>query len=205
MSSDNHKRPSGEAITNPPGYLATQDLRERGWNPRLITQFLGEHDLTRPNGLRMGRRKLPPVKLYLERRVEAAENDEEFLVLLQRVQDRRERVQQRRAEQQRERAEKMQHLAEQYHPQVSALPLRKGAVRQARAPYLGELEATVARAAQQLNLSAAEQKELRRLLTAQLNAALCRVYPWFPSPQALPAARQTAQARPADWQSWEWD
>ncbi|MFD1730323.1 hypothetical protein ACFSC4_03200 [Deinococcus malanensis] len=52
-------RPTGKKPVNPEGFLATQDLKERGWTPPLIRRFLGEHDATRENGLRMGRRRLP--------------------------------------------------------------------------------------------------------------------------------------------------
>ena len=67
------------APSNPPGFLATQDLKERGWTPALITRFLREHDRTRPNGLKMGRRRLPPVKLYAEERVLDVERRDDFL------------------------------------------------------------------------------------------------------------------------------
>ena len=34
----------------PEGFLATQDLKERGWTARLIRDFLGQHDAERPTG-----------------------------------------------------------------------------------------------------------------------------------------------------------
>lgn len=202
---------SGADISNPAGHLATQDLRERGWNARLIERFLGTHDLTRPNGLKMGRRKLPPVKLYLETRVEAAEQDEDFLVQMQQYQDRREKAALRRAEKARARAEQLQQAAQGYHPSVQALPIRKGAVRQARAPYLGSLEKLLAHHAEQLGgLSPAEEKFLRRELTLRLDGALAEVYPWFPAPGGKAASKSDTkvaikEAQPADWQSWDWD
>ena len=85
-------RQKGEKPVNPPGYLATQDLKERGWTPRLIERYLGLHDLTRENGLKMGRRRLPPVKLYLETRVDEAERDDAFLAAQAKAADARERA-----------------------------------------------------------------------------------------------------------------
>ena len=79
---------------NPPGFLATQDLKDRGWTPTLITRFLGEHDGTRANGLRMGRRRLPPVKLYAEARVLEVERDDTFLAAQVRAADARGALQQ---------------------------------------------------------------------------------------------------------------
>lgn len=202
-----HKTRSGESVANPAGYLATQDLKERGWTVRLIADFLGEHDLTRPNGLKMGRRKLPPVKLYLESRIEALENDEDFLILFQRAQERRERVRQRREAKALARAEQLQDWLEHFTPVVSARAIRKGAVRQARAPYLPALEAFLEAATAQLNLTPSEQKELRRLLILRLDERLRGVYEWFPAPkeEGLKASRKTGEAQPANWQAWDWD
>lgn len=203
------KRRSGESVSNPAGYLATQDLKERGWTVRLIADFLGEHDLTRPNGLKMGRRKLPPVKLYLESRVEAVENDEDFLVLFQRAQERRERVQQHREAKALARAERLQDWLERFQPALSPQPIRKGAVRQARAPYLPALEQLLEAATAEIGLTAGEQKELRRLLTLRLDELLRGVYDWFPAPKqqgpAAHKARTTGEAQPANWQAWDWD
>ncbi len=86
------RRAQASAARYTRGFLATQDLRERGWTTRLIREFLGEHDAERPNGLKMGRRRLPPVKLYREERVSDAEREEAFLVAQGRAMEARERA-----------------------------------------------------------------------------------------------------------------
>ncbi|WP_216323220.1 hypothetical protein [Deinococcus aestuarii] len=200
-------RPKGPPPLNPPGFLATQDLKERGWTPRLIEKFLGEHDAKRENGLKMGRRRLPPVKLYREERVVEAERDENFLVAQARAADARERAERRREVRQAERDALLRAAAETYTPAIHPEPLRKGAVRLARDPYLSGLEATLTHLIGEIGkVTAAEEATLRALLMERLHAALAATYPWYPAPDAA-KARKTAsrEARPSDWRKWEWD
>ncbi|AWN24188.1 hypothetical protein DKM44_13900 [Deinococcus irradiatisoli] len=197
------------SLLNPAGFLATQDLKDRGWTPRLIAEFLGEHDQTRPNGLKMGRRRLPPVKLYAEARVEEAEREEKFLLAQHRAMQARERAERARATRAQQRAVLLDAAAERYRPEVVPEVLRKGAVRKARAPYLEGLEQLLNEikrgfaAEKRGALSETEEKELRAALQRRLDAALANVYPWFPSPQVQVEAQ--GQARPSDWRQWDWD
>lgn len=218
---------------NPGGFLATQDLKDRGWTPRLIAEFLAHHDQTRPNGLKMGRRRLPPVKLYLETRVEEAEREETFLLAQHRAMQAREHLEAARAERQARRAALLDAAAETYHPQIVPETLRKGAVKKARAPYLEGLEQLLGQIKRGLDagppeekprapraskppkaskprpLTEPEEKELRAALLRRLDTALAIVYPWFPDPDEVEAKKagrtKTGQAKPADWRKWDWD
>ena len=218
---------------NPAGFVATQDLKDRGWTPRLIAEFLGQHDQTRPNGLMMGRRRLPPVKLYQEARVEAAEREERFLLAQHRAMQARERSEAARAERQARRAAQLHAAAESYRPQIAPEPLRKGAVKKARAPYLDSLEQFLdqlrrgfaagppqeksgtrkagkpPKASNPKPLTESEEKELRAALMWRLDTALAAVYAWFPDPDEVEAQKagrtKTGQAKPADWRKWDWD
>lgn len=203
-------RPSGPRPLTPPGFLATQDLKERGWTPGLIRRFLGEHDDTRPNGLKMGRRRLPPVKLYREERVQDAERDEAFLVGQARAADARERAERARQKRAAERAARLHDAAESYRPAVQPGPLRKGAVRLARAPHLPGLESTLTHLAGELGgLTPREESELRALLLDRLHSALAATYPWYPSPGAPAKGKEpkkaSREARASDWREWDWD
>ena len=51
-------------------FLSSSQLKERGWTPALITQFLGEPDATKPNP---HYRAAAPMRLYARARVEVAE------------------------------------------------------------------------------------------------------------------------------------
>lgn len=195
---------------NPPGYLATQDLKDRGWTPRLIARFLGEHDLTRENGLRMGRRRLPPVKLYLETRVDEAEREDAFLAAQARAADARERAAQSRERRAAKRAALLHAAAETYTPAVQPEPLRKGSTRKARAPYLPGLEALQAELERGIGqVTPGESAQLRALLRERLDFALSLAYDWFPAPgqvaSAAPRPASSGEARPSDWREWEWD
>ena len=197
------------AALNPPGLLATQDLKDRGWTPRLIAEFLGLHDQTRPNGLKMGRRKLPPVKLYSETRVEEAEREERFLLAQHKAMQARERAERARETRQARRRQRLEDVAQHYVPVVVPVVLRKGAVRKARAPYLGGLEAALGDfrrdlAAEKIALTEAEEKQLRVLLQERLDMALAAAYAWFPDPSA-PSPQPSGAARPSDWRKWDWD
>lgn len=199
-------RPRRGGPLNPPGFLATQDLKERGWTPTLIRKFLGEHDQTRPNGLKMGRRKLPPVKLYREERVNEVEREDTFLAAQARAADARERAEGRRAEKAARRAAELRDAAESYVPVIHPEPLRKGSVRKARDPYLPALEAVQERLLAGLGkVSEAEATTLAGLLRERLDAALALVYPWYPSPHKESPTRPAAGAKPSDWREWDWD
>ncbi|ADV68373.1 hypothetical protein [Deinococcus maricopensis] len=185
----------------PPGFLATHDLKERGWTPRLIREFLGAHDAERPNGLKMGRRRLPPVKLYAEERVLDAEREEAFLVAQARAMDARERAERAMRTRRANRERALEEAAASWHPQVDARPLRKGAVRQARAAHADTLDAAQRRLERTLTrVTPAESKQLRALLSRRLDAALAAAYPWFPVPTV-----DTGAARPIEdpWADWD--
>ncbi|UBV43619.1 hypothetical protein LAJ19_05245 [Deinococcus taeanensis] len=194
------------ATLNPPGFVATQDLKDRGWTPALIRRFLGEHDRTRPNGLRMGRRRLPPVKLYEEARVLEVERDDAFLAAQARAADARERAERTRAARTQARQEQLERAAAEYVPVIQPQPLRKGAVRKAREPYLPAVEARLDQLARELpRLTERERDVLSALLRTQLDRALAAAYPWFPSPDAAAPARPSGTAKASDWRTWEWD
>ncbi|WP_412029213.1 hypothetical protein [Deinococcus yunweiensis] len=190
---------------NPDGFLATQDLKDRGWTPALIAQFLGDHDRTRPNGLKMGRRRLPPVKLYAEARVDEAERGDDFLAAQARAADRRERAERNRAERAARRQRQIEDAAQAYTPAIEPLSLRRGAVRQARDPYLPGLEVAFQHHADAIGkLSAAEAEQLQALLRHRLDEALNAVYAWYPVP-GRERRSGPQEARPSDWREWDWE
>ncbi|WP_221089883.1 hypothetical protein [Deinococcus aquaedulcis] len=207
MASPKKPRAKEGPPVNPPGFLATQDLKDRGWTPALIRRFLGEHDQTRPNGLKMGRRRLPPVKLYQEARVLEVERQDTFLAAQARAADARERAERTRAARAQARAEALEAAAASFVPVVQPQPLRRGAVRQARAPYLAQLDAVLEHLAAPLApLSERERVALAELLRRRLDEALAAAYPWYPHPDgAAPKARRQSEAQPSDWRTWDWD
>lgn len=208
VSDRNRTRPTRDKPVTPPGFLATQDLKERGWTPALIARFLGDHDATRENGLRMGRRRLPPVKLYQEIRALEAERDDTFLAAQARAADARERAEARRAERAAKRSALIEAAAGAFTPVIHPEPLRKGAVRKAREPYLGALEQLQDRLERELGqVTEAERKRLHALLRARLDQALAAAYPWYPAPgEAAPVpAGQHPEAKPSDWREWDWE
>ncbi len=168
----------------PEGFLATQDLKERGWTARLIREFLGEHDSVRPNGLKMGRRKLPPVKLYREDRAAEAEREEEFLVAQAKAMDARERAERAGRTRRANRERLLAALAQEWTPSIAALPIRRGAVRLAREPYAGALAKELKRVAAAGRLSSQEERFVKKALAFRLDAALASAYVWFPVPKA---------------------
>ncbi|GGL77257.1 hypothetical protein GCM10010840_14020 [Deinococcus aerolatus] len=192
--------------------MATQDLKDRGWTPTLIARFLGEHDGTRPNGLRMGRRRLPPVKLYAEARVMEVERDDTFLAAQARAADARERAERNRAVREARRAALLEAAAGSYTPGILPEPLRKGAVRKARGPYLAGLDAALDRLRREIpKLTAREEARLAELLRERLDEALAAAYPWYPSPHPAPpeqvaeSSPSKGKARASDWREWDWD
>ncbi|CAM3893297.1 hypothetical protein DESA109040_22780 [Deinococcus saxicola] len=196
---------------NPPGFLATQDLKDRGWTPTLIGRFLGEHDGTRPNGLKMGRRRLPPVKLYAEARVYEVERDDTFLAAQARAADARERAERNRAVREARRETLLQVAAQSYMPGIHPEPLRKGAVKKAREPYMAGLEAALDRLQREIEkLTVKEEARLGELLRERLDEALAAAYPWYPSPRQPPPeadapARKKGKAKASDWREWDWE
>ena len=196
---------------NPAGFLATQDLKDRGWTPRLIAVFLGQHDQTRPNGLKMGRRRLPPVKLYTVARVEEAEREDKFLLAQHRAMQARERAEQARAKRQEQRTALLERQTERYTPQIEPLALRKGAVNKARAPHLNGLETFLGEVRRGLSgdkktaLNEREEKELKAALHSRLDVALAAAYAWFPDPNGVKGKPdKESKAKPSDWRTWDW-
>ncbi|ULH14699.1 hypothetical protein MF271_11875 [Deinococcus sp. KNUC1210] len=183
----------------PEGFLATQDLKERGWTARLIRDFLGQHDAERPNGLKMGRRKLPPVKLYTEDRVNEAERDEPFLVAQGRAMEARERAEKAGRTRRANRNRLLTELVDEWTPPVRAAALRTGAVNKAREPYARALAQELKRVATAAGkLTTPEERFVKRALAFRLDAALATVYPWFPVPKAEEAPAR-AQRPDDDW------
>ena len=210
MPAQKPRKAEREKPVNPPGYLATQDLKDRGWTPRLIEKYLGPHDLTRENGLEMGRRRLPPVKLYLETRVDEAERDDAFLAAQARAADAREKAAHNRQRRAAQRLHALEAAAASYAPSIQPLPLRKGARNKARAPHLPELEQVQRHLEGELGkVSSAESALLHSLLRARLDAALALAYDWFAPPaqasQRAAAKAADGPAKPSDWREWDWD
>lgn len=56
-------------------YIATPELKRRGWTRSMIERLLGEPDSTAPNP---GGRNAPRVRLWLITKVEQLESTEEF-------------------------------------------------------------------------------------------------------------------------------
>ncbi len=183
----------------PEGFLATQDLKERGWTARLIREFLGEHDTVRPNGLKMGRRKLPPVKLYLEDRAAEAEREEEFLVAQAKAMDARERAERAGRSRRANRERVLAALAQEWTPTIRVLPIRKGAVRLAREPYAGALAKELKRVAAAGKLSTREERFVKQALAFRLDAALASAYAWFPVPKVQEPERAARYGARDDW------
>jgi hypothetical protein len=185
----------------PEGFLATQDLKERGWTARLIREFLGEHDSVRPNGLKMGRKKLPPVKLYREERALDAEREEEFMVAQARAMDARERAERAGRTRRANRESVLAALVEEWQPTIKVLPIRKGAVRLAREPQAKAVAKELKRVATGAGkLTTQEERFVKKALAFRLDAALASAYEWFPVPKtevAEPMARYGG--RSDDW------
>lgn len=227
MAKPHPKKPrrTREKVENPAGFLATHDLKQRGWTARMIEKLLGEHDRERPNGLKMGRRRLPPVKLYAEQRVEEQERTEDFILARFKAEEAREKHAAAKEKRLRERRALLEHAAESYAPKPKALPIRRGAVRKARQPHLPALERKLAALAKELGgLKTDEEALLRELMLSRLHTALARTYDWYSGPTApakaqaggtgaetgvsqAPAGQAQAgqQAQPSDWRKWDWD
>lgn len=198
---------------NPPGFLATQDLKDRGWTPTLIKRFLGEHDSTRPNGLKMGRRRLPPVKLYREERVFEVEADDTFLAAQAKAADARDRAEQARATRAAKRQALIQDAVDSFIPTVHPAPLRKGSTRKAREPYQRLLEQVQERLEREIgNVTEKESEQIREGLQERLDSALAQVFEWFPAPGQRETTSSSRKgkvnpggAKASDWRTWDWD
>lgn len=145
---------------------------------------------------------MPPVKLYREERAAEAEREEEFLVAQARAMDARERAERAGRTRRANRERLLAALADEWTPAVTALPIRKGAVRLARGPYAKALAKELKRvAAAAGRLTASEERFVKKALAFRLDAALASAYTWFPVPNtgaAEPVAR--AGRFPQTWE-----
>ncbi len=131
----------------------------------------------------MGRRRLPPVKLYDQDRVADAEREERFLEAQARAMDARERAERAGRTRRANRERRLTALADEWTPTVAVLPLRRGAVRLAREPHAGALTRELRRVADLAGrLRGPEERFVKRRLAFRLDAALAAAYPWFPLP-----------------------
>jgi len=162
-------------------YLATHDLKQRGWTAALIRDFLGRHDATRPNRMRLGsRRRLPPVKLYLTERVDEAERAEEFLVAQARAMEARDRAE-RALETRRANIEaQVDAFVRAWTPSITPKPVRRGAHRKAFAAHEDELRAAEARLSAALpGLPKRALRDAAERLAEKYVQALRSAYPWL--------------------------
>ena len=154
--------------------LSTHELKQRGWTPALIRDFLGRHDATRPNQMRLGsRRRLPPVKLYLQDRVDEVESTEEFLVAQGRAMEARDRAERATLTRQANRAAQVNAFVDAWQPVITPARVRRGAHRKAFEAHEHELRDALVRA--QASLGGLTRKDLGALterLRAKYLAAL---------------------------------
>ena len=175
--------PKSPPPVTPEGFLTTQDLKDRGWTARLIRDFLGQHDGERPNGLKMGRKRLPPVKLYRDERAEEVEREEDFLVAQARAMDARERAE-RAGRTRKANRERLLSAQVEAWPVIRVQPIRKGAVRKAREAHAKLLAAELKRIEREAGpLKAPDLSFLKKWLAFRLDAALASAYAWFPVPK----------------------
>jgi len=176
--------PKSPPPVTPEGFLTTQDLKDRGWTARLIRDFLGQHDGERPNGLKMGRKRLPPVKLYRDERAEEVEREEDFLVAQARAMDARERAERAGRTRKANRERLLSAQVEAWRPVIRVQPIRKGAVRKAREAHAKLLAAELKRIEREAGpLKAPDLSFLKKRLAFRLDAALASAYAWFPVPK----------------------
>ena len=144
----------------------------------------------------MGRRRLPPVKLYDEDRVNEAERDESFLVAQARAMEARERAEKAGRTRRANRERLLSALTDEWTPQVKPIPLRKGAVNKAREPYANMLAKEVKRVTKEAGkLTTPEERFVKRALAFRLDAALATVYAWFPVPKTRGISHPCRKAR----------
>lgn len=164
--------------------LSTHELKGRGWTPALIRDFLGPHDATRPNRMRLGgRRRLPPVKLYLKGRVDEAESEERFLIAQGRAMDARERAERARNTRRARRLGQVEALLGGWPPEIAPVSIRRGARRKAYAAHKDVLLDAQNRIGAALpNLPRAERAAVDARLEELYRAALEVAYPWLVRP-----------------------
>lgn len=197
-------------------YFSTHQLKERGWTVGLIKRFLPEHDEERPNQMKMGRRRLPPVKLYSQDRVHQIEREDEFLAAQAKAADAKARAERASKTRRAKREQAVARAIEAFTPPIEVLRLRKGAVRKAREPYQVLIEQTTQNIVLELKLNKIETTKVHQLLSERLDVLLAHTYDWYPLPQEQEikkaqkkAKRQksppTEEAKPSDWREWDWD
>ena len=167
--------------TDEPLMLSTHELRQRGWTPSLIRDFLTHHDATRPNLMRLGsRRRLPPVKLYLKERVDEAESTEEFLVAQGRAMDARDRAERAKLTRQANRMARADAFVDAWNPSIVPTAIRRGAHRKAFEAHEDLLRrAQVQVRAHVTDLTRAEAASVDERLRDRYLAALRSAYPWL--------------------------
>lgn len=200
-------------------YFSTHDLKERGWTVGLIKRFLPEHDDQRPNQMKMGRRRLPPVKLYLQDRVHQIEREDHFLEAQAKAADAKARAERASETRKAKREQAIIGAVEAFSPAVEILQLRKGSVRKAREPYLDLIDQTAQNIALELGLNKADILRVQHLLRERLDTLLAYAYDWYPAPTASTDSSKTQKtkskkanksksdevAQPSDWRQWDWD
>lgn len=175
--------------------LSTHDLRGRGWTAALIRDFLALPDAARPNLMRLGRRRLPPVKLYRAERVDEVEASEAFLVAQARAMEARERAERALSARRTNKARQIEAWAQAWQPNLTPRPLRRGAYRKAYSAHEDALEEARARALAQLQpLSGEERRALEAQLQARYAEALSTAYPWLRRTPDRDSAEGPAQA-----------
>ncbi|PYE54867.1 hypothetical protein [Deinococcus yavapaiensis] len=164
-----------------PEFLSTHDLKGRGWTASLIRDFLGNHDATRPNMMRFGRRrKLPPVKLYATDRVDEAERDERFLIAQGRAMEAKERAERAKLTRRRKIERAIDDFVWNWQPSIVPGTVRKGASRKAYDAHVDELKNAVAKGAANIpGLTNKDVQELTRSLDEKYRDALKLAYPWM--------------------------
>ncbi|AFZ67676.1 hypothetical protein [Deinococcus peraridilitoris] len=162
-------------------WLSTHELKQRGWTATLVRDFLGPHDATRPNLMRLGsRRRLPPVKLYRRERVDEVESEEDFLVAQGRAMDARDRAERARASRVRAQELQIESFVNAWNPVISPVAVRRGAKHKAFAAHEELLRAVQSQASTQLaGLSRRQQLTLAQRLREKYQQALARAYPWL--------------------------
>ena len=164
--------------------LSTHELKGRGWTPSLIRDFLGPHDASRPNRMRLGgRRKLAPVKLYSAERVNEAESQETFLIAQGRAMDARVRAERARDTRRARRLAQVEALLRGWPPEITPVSIRRGARRKAYAAHRDVLLDAQSRVGAALpDLPRAERAAVNAHLEDLYWAALELAYPWLTRP-----------------------
>ena len=161
--------------------LSTHELKQRGWTPALIRDFLGRPDATRPNQMRLGsRRRLPPVKLYLQDRVNEVEATEEFLVAQGRAMEARDRAERATLTRQANKIAQINAFVDAWQPAITPARVRRGAHRKAFEAHEDVLlDAQVRAQASIKGLTRKDTHVLNERLRDRYQAALRAAYPWM--------------------------